>query len=46
MEINSLKCLLNGWIKKNGKLMVGPRNRGFVANGRSREMNSGPVIFS
>ena len=28
------KCLLNGWFKKKGKLMMGARNEGFVADGR------------
>ena len=46
MSINGLKCLLNGWIKKKMKLMVGTGNGGFLANGRSREMNSGPANFS
>ena len=29
--INGLKCLLNGWFKKKGKLMAGVGNEGFVA---------------
>ena len=32
--INGLKCLLNGLIKKKGKLMVSTRNGGFAADGR------------
>ena len=43
--INGLKCLLIGWIKKKGKLMVGIGNGGFALDGRSREMNSGPANF-
>ena len=33
-EINGLKCLLNGWIKKKGKLMAVTGNGGFAADGR------------
>ena len=43
--INGLKCLLIGWIKKKGKLMVGTGNEGFAAYRRLREMNSGPANF-
>ena len=43
--INGLKCLLNGWIKKIGKLMVGIGNGGFAVDGRPREKNSGPANF-
>ena len=32
--INGLKCLLNGWFKKKGKLMVGVGNEWFAADGR------------
>ena len=32
--INGLKCLLNGWFKKKGKLMAGVGNEGFAANER------------
>ena len=28
--INGLKCLLNGWLKKKGKLMAGVGNEGFA----------------
>ena len=40
-----LMTLLNGWNKKIGKLMVGTRNGGFVADGRPGEKNSGPMNF-
>ena len=33
-SINGLKCLLNGWFKKKGKLMAGVGNKGFAANER------------
>ena len=42
--INGLKCLLNGWIKKIGKLMLGRGNGGLAADGRSVK-NSGPANF-
>ena len=32
-------------ILKKRKLMVGTGNRGFASDGRSREMNSGPMKF-
>ena len=32
--INGLKCLLNGWLKKKGKLMAGVGNEGFAVDGR------------
>ena len=32
--INSLKCLLNGWIKKKGQLMTVTGNGGFAADRR------------
>ena len=40
-----LMALLNGWNKRIGKLMVGTGNRGFVADGRSEEKNSGLANF-
>ena len=43
--INGLNCLLNGWIKKIGKLMVGTGNGGFATDGRPGEKNSGPANF-
>ena len=36
-----IMALLNGWNKNIGKLMAGTGNRGFAADGRSREKNSG-----
>ena len=32
--INGLKCLLNGWFKKKGKLMADAENEGFAADER------------
>ena len=44
--INGLKCFLNGWIKKIGKLMVGTGKGGFAAGGRPGEKNSGLENFA
>ena len=41
-----LMVLLNGWNKKIGKLMVGTRNRGFTAKGRSGRRIVGLRIFT
>ena len=43
--INGLKCLLNGWFKKKGKLMAGSGNEGFATDERGREMNSATCKF-
>ena len=43
--INGLKCLLNGWNKKIGKLMVGTGNGGLAADERPGGKNSGPANF-